>query len=381
MAAPRVVVVGGTGFYGRYLVRDVLDHTDAEVTVVSRRPPSRGFGDPRVSHVAVDIADGAALVRAVAGAAVVANCAGPFQALAGRPQPLGPLHAALEAGVPYVDIGEDGSFRAAALRAATDARAPVLPGVSVVPALQEIALADLARGLDRVTEIRCAAAPDTRRHRGDAMFRAMLHGLGSRFQAPRDGRLQWTHGWSEPEWATFPEPIGRRLVYQVYEMADLEVLSDLYGADTISFKAGSEYAGLNRLLGVAALLRARTGRPRRPERLTTVVRASSWLVGRFGDDSGGFLVEVTGQQAGCPVRRGFAMTAAADGGRIPSLLAGIAVQEVLNGRLTAPGYGPPQVWLTPQQAWQALAARGVALWRRDEDESWRRLVPEAATAP
>ena len=381
MGTPRVVVVGGTGFYGRHLVRDVLDHTDADVTVVSRRPPARGFGDLRVSHVAADVADVAALVRVVTGAAVVANCAGPFQALADRPQPLGPLHAALEAGVPYVDIGEDGSFRASALRAATDARAPVLPGVSVVSALQEIAMADLARGLDRVAEIRCAAAPDTRRHRGDAMFRAMLHGLGSRFQAPRHGRLQWTHGWSEPEWATFPEPIGRRLVHQVYEMADLEVLSDLYSADTISFKAGSEFAWLNRLLGLAALLRARTGRPRRPERLTTAVRASSWLVGRFGDESGGFLVEVTGEQAGRPVRRGFAMTAEADGGRIPSLLAGIAVQEVLDGRLAAPGYCPPHVWLPPEQAWQALATRGLELWRRNEGEPWRRLVLEAASGP
>lgn len=379
MGAPRVVVVGGTGFYGRYLVRDVLEHTGGTVTVVSRRPPSRGVTNSRVDHVSADLEDVAALVRASTGAAVLVHCAGPYQALQGRPQPLGPVHAALEVGAAYVDISEDGAFRRAVLAVAVNAQAPVLTGTSVVPALQEIALADLALGLDRVDEIRCAAAPDTRRHRGDAMFRAMLHGMGSRFQAPRDGRLQWTHGWSEPEWATFPEPVGRRLLHQVYEMADLEVLAELYAARTISFKAGSEFAWLNRCLALAALVRARTGWPRRPERLTTVVRGLSWLVGRVGDESGGFLVEVTGVVGGRQVRRALAMTDEVDGGKIPSLLAGVAVQRVLAGQLTTSGPCPPAVWLPPEQAWRELAARGVDLWRRHEDGPWRPLLP--ATAP
>ncbi|GAA3383697.1 NAD(P)H-binding protein [Cryptosporangium minutisporangium] len=372
MAAPRIVVVGGTGFYGRYLIADVLAHSDAEVRVVARGPAQPPFPDPRVEVVAADHTDVAALARLVAGAAAVVHCAGPYQAMPGRGLPLGPALAAINAGVPYVDLAEDGPFRRAVLDVATGATAPVLTGASVVPGLQVIAVAELAAGLDRVDEIRCAAAPDTRRHRGPAMFRAMLHGLGAPFDAPRGGRPTRVYGWSEPEWVRFPPPVGRRLVYQVYEMADLAVLAELYGAGTISFKAGTEHAGLNRLLGWAAAARARTGKPRRAERFTPVVRGLSWLAGRVGNEAGGFLVEVRGARAERPVRCALGMTAAVGGGRMPSLLAGIAVTELLAGRLTAPGPVALDAWLSPERAWAELAARGVALWR-DDGSGWQPL--------
>jgi hypothetical protein len=66
-------------------------------------------------------------------------------------------------------------------------------------------------------------------------------------------------------------------------MADLTVLPALLGVGTVSFKAGSEWPTLNRLLGLAAALRARTGQPRL-EALTWLVRGVSWLAGRLGDE-------------------------------------------------------------------------------------------------
>ncbi|MET7403419.1 NAD(P)H-binding protein [Dactylosporangium sp. NPDC005572] len=357
---PSVIVVGGTGFYGRYLVADLLRYTGADVVVVARRPARPAFADPRVRVVAGDHADVPALRRVAAGAAALVHCAGPYQTL-----PLGPAVAAIEAGVPYVDLAEDGPFRQAVLERAATATAPVLTGASVVPGLQVIAVQDLAEGLDRVDEVRCAAAPDTRKHRGPAMFEAMLRGVGVPFDAPRGGRPVRVHGWSEGEWVPFPPPVGRRLVHQVYAMADLTELAARFGAGTISFKAGTEHAWLNRLLGAAATVRARTGRPRRAERFTAVVRAMSWLAGRFGDEAGGFLVEVADRRDGRPVRRALGMTAARDGGRMPSLLAGIAVEEILAGRLSAPGEVPLDGWLPPPRAWAALTARGLDLWRAD----------------
>jgi hypothetical protein len=370
MNAPRIVVVGGTGFYGRYLVADVLENTDAVVRVIARGPARPPFTDPRVEVVAADHTDVDALARLSAGAAALVHCAGPYQTIPGGTAPLGPVHAAIRAGVPYVDLAEDEPFRRAVLDIAATAEVPVLTGASVVPGLQVIAVADLAAGLDRVDEIRCAAAPDTRRHRGPAMFRAMMHGVGTPFDAPRGDRPERVHGWSEPEWVRFPPPVDRRLVHQVYAMADLTVLPEMYGARTVTFKAGTEHAWLNRTLGWFATARARTGRPRHPERLTPVVRALSWLIGRFGDEAGGFLAEVHGTLDGTPVRRALGMTAADGGGRIPSLLAGIATAELLGGRLTAPGPVPLDAWLPPDRAWTELAKRGIALWH-DNGSGWR----------
>ncbi|MFF8864097.1 saccharopine dehydrogenase NADP-binding domain-containing protein [Streptomyces sp. NPDC015139] len=373
MGESNIVVVGGSGFYGRYVVADLLRRPDVRVTVVSRTPPRPPFPSQRVHWVAGDRDAPGRLAGLLGDAAAVVHCAGPFQALDGPgTHPLGPLRAAVAAGVPYVDISEDRGFLRAAATAAGPATAPVLTGASVVPGLQTLIVDDLARGMDRVDGVLCCAAPDTRRHRGPAMFEAMMHGAGLPFTAPRGGVPTVVHGWSEPEWTLFPPPVGRRLVHQVYEMADLDVLAGLYGARTIAFKAGTEFTAVNRALGLFAAVRARTGRPRAARRWTPLVRALSWLVGRVGDEAGGFTVSVSGWRDGRAVTRRMGMTARQDGGRIPSLLAGIAVEHLLTGRLHTAGLVPLRSWLTPHELRTALRDRDIGLWRRDDEaDDWR----------
>ncbi|WP_189132667.1 NAD-dependent epimerase/dehydratase family protein [Wenjunlia tyrosinilytica] len=374
MGESRVVVVGGTGFYGRYVVADLLRRPRVRVTVVARHaPPRNAFPADRVDWAIADRGDVIELSRIVEDSAAgrtaaVVHCAGPFQSIdRADSDPLGPLRAALAAGVPYIDICEDRAFRRNAVALAESAKAPVLTGASVVPGMQALLVADLARGLDGVHSIRCAAAPDTRRHRGPAMFEAMLHGAGLRFTAPRAGVPTVVHGWSEPEWVTFPPPIGRRLVHQVYEMADLDVLPELFRAATVSFKAGSEFTVLNRALGAFAAVRARTGLPRHAHHWTPVVRGASWLAGRAGDEAGGFMVSVTGERGGRTVTRSVGMTALEHGGRIPSLLAGIAVERLLAGGLDGSGVVPLDSWLSPAELHTALVERGVRLWRGSDE--------------
>ncbi|MGI5196754.1 saccharopine dehydrogenase family protein [Streptomyces sp. CA-288835] len=374
MTDANIVVIGGSGFYGRYVVADLLRLPAVRVTVVSRHRPDPEFASDRVTWVGCDHSDEDRLRPVVEGAAAVIHCAGPFQAVGDHAShPWGPLRAAVAAGVPYVDISEDHTFRYGVSDLARSAKAPVLSGASVVPGLQALIVADLAAGLDRVDTIACCAAPDTRRHRGPAMFEAMLHGAGLRFSAPRGGVPTMVHGWSEPEWTRFPPPVGRRLVHQVYEMADLDVLTELHAAGTVSFKAGTEFTVVNRALGLFATLRARTGRPRTPQRWIPLVRGLSWFVGRFGDEAGGFTVSVTGQREGRTVTRRLGMTAARDGGRIPSLLAGIAAEQLLSGRLQAPGLVPLDSWLTADELRTALTDRGIDLWTATGDGDWEPL--------
>lgn len=180
------------------------------------------------------------------------------------------------------------------------------------------------------------------------------------------------HGWPEPEWTLFPPPVGRRLVHQVYEMADLDVAAGLYGARTIAFKAGTEFTAVDRALGLFPAVRARTGRPCAARRWTPLVRALSWLVGRVGDEAGGFTVSVSGRRDRRAVIRRMGMTARGDGGRIPSQLAGIAVAHLLTGRLRTPGLVALRSRLTAPELRTALRDRGSGLWRRDDDAGdWR----------
>ncbi|WP_333761605.1 hypothetical protein [Streptomyces sp. IBSBF 2390] len=102
------------------------------------------------------------------------------------------------------------------------------------------------------------------------------------------------------------------------------------------------------------------------------MRALSWLVGRVGDEAGGFTVSVSGRRDGRAVIRRMGMTARRDGGRIPSQLAGIAVAHLLTGRLRTPGLVVLLSRLTAPEVRTALRDRGSGLWRRDDDAGdWR----------
>jgi nucleoside-diphosphate-sugar epimerase len=60
-----VLMVGGAGFYGRYLVADLLQHTQAKIVVASRRPPLT-WNHERVTTAVCDLNDLDALKRLAA---------------------------------------------------------------------------------------------------------------------------------------------------------------------------------------------------------------------------------------------------------------------------------------------------------------------------
>src|SRR5262249_23202199 len=161
--------------------------------------------------------------------------------------------------------------------------------------------------------------------------------------------------------------------YLVLEMADLDLLPALFGAQTVEFKAGCEHAWLNRLLGWAAALRARTGHPHW-ERYTPFVRALSWLAGRVGRGGGGGLFVGSGTAGQASVTHRLAVVAETHGARIPSVLAGMAVAELLEGRLAGQGLVPVHAWLTGEQLVEGLTRRGLKLWWQPPGETtWRAL--------
>lgn len=372
---PLVVVFGGSGFYGRYLVEDLLRHTDAEVAIASRRPEAAlaGFsrfrsGGAKVSGLRCDIRDGESVHAAAAGASVVVHAAGPFRDL-----PLAPLEAAIARGIGYVDIAEDREF-ARTVRSREGAilasGATALTGISVSPAMEALVGALFRPRFERLALIRTFAAPDTRRHRGAAMFDTMLWGVGREYRLPRGGRSARVHGWTEPEWADFPPPFERRLTYLVHDMANLDLLPELLGVETVEFKAGSEMPWLNRLLGLAARIRRRFGVPRW-EAVTPIVRALSRAVGVFGRDEGGVVFELGGTRNGKPHRIRFAVTAEVDGGRIPVALAGIAVEEMLAQRIDRRGLVPVDSWVDPERLTEGLLRRGLSLWWQTGDLPWQ----------
>lgn len=105
-AGQTVAVFGAYGHTGRFVVAELRDRGFRPL--LSGRDPvrleelARSAGVARESVRPASVDDPAALDRALAGAAAVVNCAGPFATTAA---PL--IEAALRAGIPYVDVAAE----------------------------------------------------------------------------------------------------------------------------------------------------------------------------------------------------------------------------------------------------------------------------------
>jgi short subunit dehydrogenase-like uncharacterized protein len=223
-AAGAVVVYGATGHTGRFIVAELQRCGIA--TVISGRDPAQlemlaaELGDVVVRPATVD--DASSLDRALAGAAAVVNCAGPF-AVTGGPV----VEAALRAGIPYVDVAAE--IEANASMFADYAEAARKAGTAVVPAMAFFGgLGDLlvtaAMGDWTAADVAHVAYGLSSWHPT-----AGTRAAGQVSQQRRAGRrVRFTEGAlqyhddkaSEQDWL-FPEPLGRRAVIAEFTMADV----------------------------------------------------------------------------------------------------------------------------------------------------------------
>ncbi|WP_328943299.1 saccharopine dehydrogenase NADP-binding domain-containing protein [Streptomyces sp. NBC_00250] len=130
-AFPTVAVVGAYGHTAAFVLRELRRRGGFGLLLVGR-DPSRldavARDHPGAEARVADLADPAALDRALTGAAVVVNCAGPFAATA----PL-VIDAALRAGIPYLDVAAEQSAVLATFERYADRAREA--GVAVVPAM------------------------------------------------------------------------------------------------------------------------------------------------------------------------------------------------------------------------------------------------------
>lgn len=219
-----VVVYGATGHTGRFIVAELRRRGVA--TVISGRDAARlealaaEWGDVVVRPATVD--DPGSLDRALAGAAAVINCAGPFAVTAG---PV--VEAALRAGIPYLDVAAEieanASMFADHAEAARKTGTPVVPAMAFYGGLGDL-LATAAMG-DRTAadEVHVAYGLNSwrptagTREAGEVSHRRRA-GRRVRFA---DGELQYHDDATTRQDWLFPEPLGRREVIAEFTMADV----------------------------------------------------------------------------------------------------------------------------------------------------------------
>ncbi|NEY31424.1 NAD(P)H-binding protein [Streptomyces sp. PRKS01-65] len=219
-----VAVFGAYGHTGRFVVARLRER--GFVPVLSGRDAGKltelaasGAGE-EVRPASVD--DPASLDRALAGAAAVVNCAGPFATTAG---PV--IEAALRAGIPYVDVAAEIEANADTFAhfgdRARDAGAVVVPAMAFYGGLGDLLVTAAMGDWTSADEVHIAYGldgwhPTAGTRAAGAVSRQRRDGRRVRYA---NGRLEYRD--DEPpalRWP-FPEPVGTRAVIGEFTMADV----------------------------------------------------------------------------------------------------------------------------------------------------------------
>lgn len=361
---PKVVIYGGTGFFGRRVADDLIAHADCRILLAARREPRRPPIDPRIGFVRSDAALASSVRRTLEGAFAVVHCAGPYR---GQEPIL--ARAAIACGVHYADLAEDADFIRSVRALDGEARragVALLSGLSVVPALAALLAQAVADPGKRILRARTFVAPGSRGSRGEATVETLMRGIGTPLRVWREGRQTRVRGWSEKETIVFPPPVGLRTQYLAIETVGSDPMAEELGAESVEFKAGSEFASVNALLAAVSRLRARYGFPRL-ENHGAVLRRGLRALGAFGTDRGAVIVHVEqgdGHPSGARESRAIAVVADRDGERIPALPAGIVLAALLAGELTISGAVALSRCLPTHRLFDELLRRDLRLWWR-----------------
>lgn len=346
MGSKRVLVVGGTGFFGRLLIDDLLGQADCDPIVASRRPLNSG----RFKTVVADLHDPGSLSRALDGVTVAICAAGPYQEL-----PTSLVDLCLNRGIHYIDLSDDRSFVRKVVSITSAHKhlvSAVCTGWSTVPALSGLLARIASAGMRSVESIHIQMAPGNRGARQTATIASLLHSVGQSFRVFRSGEWIPVRGWSEPRDFFFPSPIGRRRGYLV-DVPDHEVLPETFGAHTVEFRAGSELRALNWCLSLMRL----THRSWAP--WTSMFQRSAALLSWIGHDAGALGVEVTGDR-----KTRACIVATSHGERMAVMPASVMTGLLLSGsadRHVPRGLVSWTNWLTEEQLRSECAKRSFRL--------------------
>jgi hypothetical protein len=346
MRRGRVLVIGGTGFFGSLLIDDLLSYEDCDLVVASRHR----LQSDRFETVIADLQNTDSLAKALATVDIAICAAGPYQQL-----PLSLLSLCVQRGIHYIDLTDDRGFVQSvrtSVAKQNDCSIAVCTGWSTVAALSGLLAKIASNGMRPVDSIHIQMAPGNRGARQRATITSLLNSVGRRFTVFRNGDWQTVQGWSQPRDFEFPVPVGKRRGYLV-DVPDHEFFPDLFNSATVEFRAGSELRLLN---GCTTLLRLA---PWSWVPWSGVLQQAVALLSWLGHDWGAIGVEVSGGG-----RRRACIVADSRAERIAVMPASVMTGKLLSGG-SYRGLVSYTDWLSEEQLRNECARRKFRLVLED----------------
>ncbi|MFK8184714.1 MAG: saccharopine dehydrogenase family protein [Phormidesmis sp.] len=297
-----VLVIGGNGRIGRSAATDIVTYTDAEVTVTGRQATSAFELSEQQHYLPLDLADKAAVEKAIAQHDLIIHCAGPF-----RSRNHHVLESCIAQGKPYLDVADSPDYVNKALKyrqAAQEAGVTavistgIFPGISGSMVRQGIEWFKSAEGNAENVHLSYLVAGSG--GAGVTVMRTTFIELQTPFMSKIKGKWRAIAPYSQREVIDFPR-YGKGGVYWFNTVEALTVADTFPELQTIVTKFGSVPDYYNRLTWLTA--RA----PRALLKSNAVIEALSkisYRMTKVTDPSTGIGIAmricVTGQKAGQP---------------------------------------------------------------------------------
>lgn len=338
----RVLVVGGYGNFGSIVCRHLAVMPGIELVLSGRDAKKllRKVAELKIqSGTVCESWCGDAMgpeLKSVLGSLniqLVIHTGGPFQG-----QSYAVAESCIDAGVNYCDLSDSRAFVTGI--DALDARAKlagvaILSGCSSVPTLSAAIIDQQRYRFKRIDSIEHGISSSAKMP-GLSTVEGVLAYAGKPIKQLKNGQVQEVLGWQDLELRKM-QHMGTRLLANV-DVPDMDIFAGRYGAQTLSFKAGS---GL-KLGGVANYLLAqalRKGIVR--DHAPWAARLHRWGLWfeRFGDGKSAMYIDVRGiGLEGKPLFMTAQLTALNDKGpEIPSCAAVALTAKMAQGYLPAPG--------------------------------------------
>ena len=352
----KVLVIGGYGRIGQSVAKDIVSHTDAEVTVTSRKsqPQLNNF-----KFLALDLSDRQQLTKAIADKDLVIHCAGPFHYRDGRV-----LETCIDLGVNYIDVSDHRSFYQKAVKHRERAIAKGVTAIlntGIFPGISNSMVKQGVEQFDKPDKIHLSYVVAGSGGAGLTVMRTTFLGLKNKFSAWIDGKWQEISPYSQREVIEFPPPYGKTGVYW-FDVPETYTFADSFPVDTVITKFGSIPDWYNHLTWITAHIfpEAWVTTPKGIEFFSQVSYAMTKVTDRISGIGVAMRAEITGTKAGQPhtycstmVHQDTAIAAGAGTGAI--------AQYILDGKLQQPGVLPVEQALSTKLFIEAMNSRQIEI--------------------
>ncbi|MBV8885907.1 MAG: saccharopine dehydrogenase NADP-binding domain-containing protein [Chroococcidiopsidaceae cyanobacterium CP_BM_RX_35] len=357
----QVLILGGRGRIGSSVAQDIATHTQARITITSRRPSaglalSKRLG-PQVEFLTLDLADTAGLKAAIATSNLVIHCAGPFHY-----RDTSVLNICIDHGVNYLDVSDHRSFTRKALdcnSAAQAAGVTAIVNTGVFPGISNSMVRQGVEQLDQPQRIHLSYLVSGSGGAGVTVMRTTFLGLQQPFLALIDGQWQSVKPYSDRETVKFPPPYGPSSVYW-FDMPEAFTLPDTFPVKTVITKFGSVPDFYNHLTWIAAHWFPKQLMQQRGsiEFLAHVSHFMTDVTNRFSGIGVAIRSEVTGEKSGRAAS--YCLTLVHENTALASGCGtGSIAQLLLDGKLKKPGVWPVEQALPTDLFEQTMQERGI----------------------